>query len=92
MDIAERLKQSEAQLQKVTNTANALECLAQPLGDLSVIIIRLEERIKVYKEILGDETGVQDNFPDSLHKVKESYRLQHTPPLPEKKESNQRKK
>ena len=92
MDIPERLKQSEAQLQKVTNAANALECLGQPKGDLSVITIRLSERIKVYKEILGDKAEIQSDFPESLHKVRESYRVQHTPPLPEKKESNQRKK
>ena len=92
MDIEERLKQSEAQLQAAITAANVLERMGEPLGDLPVMAIRLIERIKVYKEILGDETGVQDNFPDSLHKVKESYRLQHSPPLPEKKESNQRKK
>ena len=77
MDIKERLKQSEAQLQKVTNTANALECLAQPLGDLSVMIIRLEERIKVYKEILKDKTEVQSDFPESLYKQRELYQAQN---------------
>lgn len=77
MNIEEKLKQSQARLQATINTANGLEGLGQPKGQFSEFIIRLDERIKVYKEILEDKTAVQSDFPESLYKQRELYQAQH---------------
>lgn len=77
MDIEEKLKQSQARLQTTINAANALESLGQPEGQFSEFIVRLDERIKVYKEILEDKATVQSDFPESLYKQRELYQAQH---------------
>jgi len=77
MDITEKLKQCQAQLQKVVNAANALESMGQPKGDLYETAIRIDERIKVYKEILEGKTTIENDFPESIYKLRESYQLQH---------------
>ncbi len=53
IDIREQLKQSEAQLQGMVNRLNALEREKQELVNA---IVRLDERVKVYREQLGMAT------------------------------------
>jgi len=77
MDIEERLKQSQVQLQKAIEVMNNLSRLEQPKGDLPEMAIRLDERIKVYQEILEGKITIQNTFPEKLYKLRKVYRSQH---------------
>jgi len=77
MDIEERLKQSQASLKKVRNTMSALGSLGQGDNRLNEYAVRLDERIKVYREILEGKTAVENNIPESLYRLRESYQVQH---------------
>ena len=71
MELDERLKQSQVQLQKAITSAKDLENLGQDNSEILEMIPGLEEKVRAYKEL------AQNGLPESIYKLRESYQLQH---------------
>jgi predicted nucleic acid-binding Zn-ribbon protein len=57
-DTKEQLKQAEAKLQGMVNRLNAIEKEKQELVNA---IVRLDERVQVYRELLGEDKKNKKN-------------------------------
>lgn len=78
-DIEEELKRAKIRLQKAIDTANTLEGMGQPASqvrELREYATRMDERIKVYEEIIAGKLEVQTDIPDSLRKLRDLYQAQ----------------
>jgi hypothetical protein len=61
----------EVQLEKAKKAAKDMEDLGQDNSEILASIPELEEKVKAYREM------AQNDLPEGLYKVRESYQLQH---------------